>query len=402
MARVIRFNLLVLLSSLLAFSGCREDSPANGVQDLNPDFNLAVIDNVTEPSSNGIRNISLTFSDKEGNILKMNAGSAFKHLEAGYYEITGTADDRLEAVISLTSGGKEIMIEGGSIYVRKRNYEYDFLWNLSTSQGDIKCLANGKKLYFETDEYKKLTSGGTGTILSDQTIKSEHLNQVMKYTVCLPEGYDESREYPVLYILHGMDGNNNDWLNSGFSGGAMNAYASEFFKEGGREMIIVSPEGKNLFYCDGYEHGMNYMSYFFNEFIPFIENKYSIKSERSSRAIGGLSMGGYGTMYYGLLHPEMFCHIYACSAAVFGAGTTPDLLALLAAASNEDRIRELPEMTLEIGTEDFLFADNERFIKQLDGYNVAYEYITRPGTHYWDFWNACSPKIIRKSAAVFE
>ncbi len=393
---------MLMLSSLLAFTGCGEDSPVNEEKNLNPDFNLAVIDNVSDASADGLRTISMTFSDKEGNVLKMNAGSCFKHLEAGYYEVTQTVDERFEAAVSLTSGDKSFQINGGSVYIRKNNYEYDVRWDLQTSDGNIICTANDKKMYFETDEFKKLTSGGTGTVLTDQTIKSEHLNQIMKYSVCLPEGYDESRKYPVLYMLHGMDGNNNDWLNSGFAGGAMNAYASEFFKEGGKEMIIVSPEGKNLFYCDGYEHGMNYMSYFFNEFIPFIEKQYSIRSERGSRAIGGLSMGGYGTMYYGLLHPEMFCHIYPCSAAVYGAGTTPDLTKLLAEASNEGRIKDLPGITLEIGTEDFLFADNEKFVKLLDGYNVAYEYITRPGTHYWDFWNACSPKIIRKAAAAFD
>ncbi len=398
-----RIGTILMLSSLLAFSGCGEDSPVNEVSDLNPDFNLAVIENVSEPAADGLRTISITFTDKEGNELKMSAGSAFRHLEAGYYEITASVDERLEASVSLTSNGRAIAVEGGSVYVRKSNYEYDMKWELKTAEGDIICTTNGKKLYFETDEFRKLTAGGTGIILRDQTIKSENLNSIMKYTVCLPAGYDESKKYPVLYILHGMDGNNNDWLNDGFSGGAMNAYLSEFIEDGGKEMIIVSPEGRNLFYCDGYEHGMNYMSYFFNEFIPFIENEYSIRSERGSRAIGGLSMGGYGTTYYGLLHPEMFCMIYPCSAAVFGSGTTtPDVTKLLAAASTENRIKDLPEIVIEIGTEDFLFADNERFVKILDGYNVAYEYITRPGTHYWDFWNACSPKIIRKAAACFE
>ncbi len=391
-----------MLSSFIALSGCGEDSPVNELTDLNPTFNLAVIDNVSEPSADGLRTISMTFTDKEGNELKMNAISGFRHLEAGYYEIDASADDRLEASVSLTSGGKAVAVEGGSVYVRKRNYEYDLKWDLKTAQGVVTCTANGKYLYFETDTFDKLTSGGTGTLLTDLTIKSEHLNSVMKYSVLLPAGYDEKKEYPVLYILHGMWGDNNDWMKEGANGGAMNAYLSEFIEDGGTEMIIVSPEGKNLFYCNGYEHGMNYMSYFFNEFVPFIENEYSIRSERGSRAIGGLSMGGYGSLYYGLLHPEMFCHVYACSSAVSVGGAAPDLTQFLAAASSEGRIADLPELTLEIGTEDILFANNEAFIKTLNGYNVAYEYITRTGIHDWHFWNICAPKILRKTAACFE
>lgn len=75
---------------------------------------------------------------------------------------------------------------------------------------------------------------------------------------------------------------------------------------------------------------------------------------------------------------------------------------MIAEAANKGNIRELPGITLEIGTEDFLFASNETFTKILDGYFVAYEYITRAGEHTWPFWNACSPKIIRKVCSVFE
>lgn len=113
-------------------------------------------------------------------------------------------------------------------------------------------------------------------------------------------------------------------------------------------------------------------------------------------------MGGYGSLYYGLLHPEMFSHVYACSAAVSVGGAAPDLNQFIADAAASDRIRSLPELTLEIGTEDFLFSNNEAFVRTLDSYNVPYEYITRSGTHDWKFWNACSPKIIRKSLTVFE
>ncbi len=166
-------------------------------------------------------------------------------------------------------------------------------------------------------------------------------------------------------------------------------------------MIIVSPEGKNLFYCNGYVSGANYMSYFFEEFLPHIESLYSIRSERDSRAIAGLSMGGYGSLYYGLLHPEMFCHAYICSGAVIMIGNCPSLSLMLSNISGEGKIHELPELTFEIGTEDFLLPVNETFLKTMDNNNVAYEYTTRPGNHTWKFWNDCSPKILRKSAAAF-
>lgn len=75
---------------------------------------------------------------------------------------------------------------------------------------------------------------------------------------------------------------------------------------------------------------------------------------------------------------------------------------MLSAASSAGRVEALPGITVEIGTEDFLFSGNEDFVRSMDSYNVAYEYITRSGAHTWPFWNACCPKIIRKVCAAFE
>lgn len=398
----------VLLSSLLLLSGCGED---NVIQDSpgpkGLDFNLVLIDNVSEPEAGGLRMIDLTFSDKNGNSMKMRAGSGYRHLEAGWYTVTADADDRLEAEISLSLGDESVEVSGGSVFVRKNNYEYTISLELETAEGKINAMADRKRLYFDSEVYSSLSTGSDGNFLKDQQIRSEIMNTVMNYSVYLPETYDGTRKYPVLYILHGMDGSNNDWLqdNTGglwAGGGTMPSYAKEYAEQTGKELIIVAPDGENWFYCDGYNSGPKYMSYFFEEFIPYIESTYAIRAERGSRAIGGLSMGGYGSLYYGTLHPEMFCHVYACSAAVYGAGMTPQPIDFITRAVASGRDRELPGFTIEIGTEDFLFADNERFIKELDSCNIPYEYITRSGAHDWKFWNACSPKIIRKVLTIFE
>lgn len=85
----------------------------------------------------------------------------------------------------------------------------------------------------------------TGTELRDQTIESKVLGRTMKYSVYLPKGYDKSKEYPVLYMLHGADGSNNDWLN----GGKINVNASNAASEGtAPEMIVICPDcGGNNF-----------------------------------------------------------------------------------------------------------------------------------------------------------
>ena len=236
----------------------------------------------------------------------------------------------------------------------------------------------------------------TGTELRDQTIKSTVLGRTMKYSVYLPKGYDKSKEYPVLYMLHGANGSNNDWLN----GGKINANASTAASDGtAPEMIVICPDcGGDNFYCDNYKgNDIKYMTYFFTEFLPTVENLYAVKKDRASRAIGGLSMGGFGSLYYGLLHPEMFSYVYACSPATYIDGA-PNLYELLSKAD----VSKLPGITIEIGTEDFLFQSAGSFKQALDANKVPNEYITRAGTHDWPFWAACTPKIMKKLGEVWQ
>lgn len=236
----------------------------------------------------------------------------------------------------------------------------------------------------------------TGTELRDQTIKSTVLGRTMKYSVYLPKGYDKSKEYPVLYMLHGANGSNNDWLN----GGKINANASTAASDGtAPEMIVICPDcGGDNFYCDNYKgNDIKYMTYFFTEFLPTVENLYAVKKDRASRAIGGLSMGGFGSLYYGLLHPEMFSYVYACSPATYIDGA-PNLYDLLSKAD----VSKLPGITIEIGTEDFLFQSAGSFKQALDANKVPNEYITRAGTHDWPFWAACTPKIMKKLGEVWQ
>lgn len=236
----------------------------------------------------------------------------------------------------------------------------------------------------------------TGTELRDQTIKSTVLGRTMKYSVYLPKGYDKSKEYPVLYMLHGANGSNNDWLN----GGKINVNASTAASDGtAPEMIVICPDcGGDNFYCDNYNgNDIKYMTYFFTEFLPTVENLYAVKKDRASRAIGGLSMGGFGSLYYGLLHPEMFSYVYACSPATYIDGA-PNLYELLSKAD----VSKLPGITIEIGTEDFLFQSADYFKQALDANKVPNEYITRAGTHDWPFWVACTPKIMKKLGEVWQ
>lgn len=84
---------------------------------------------------------------------------------------------------------------------------------------------------------------------------SSVLNRTMNFNVYIPPSYSSnpSKKFPVMYLLHGMYGSNTDWTSMGMQAIADNA--------GGKEMVIIMPDGFNSFYLNGYQSGINYEDY---------------------------------------------------------------------------------------------------------------------------------------------
>jgi S-formylglutathione hydrolase FrmB len=223
------------------------------------------------------------------------------------------------------------------------------------------------------------------SLLSDKTINSKVLNQTMKYNIILPNDYytDVDSYYPVLYLFHGMGGNNNDWSKQG---NAKQAVQDAIATGDVAPLIVVMPDAFNTFYVDGYQNGLQYETYFWDEFLPFIEKKYRITTERENRFIAGLSMGGFGASFYTFTHPELFIYCYAMSGALEGIGSplTPSISDIIA---QYDTFDDLPGYTIDCGTADQLvFQSNQTVHEKLKTLGFEHEYISREGTHDWVFW----------------
>ena len=306
-----------------------------------------------------------------------------------WFDAEGTKQFVTEGTISITSVDG---IEGGKLYTFEGKNLTTIIGMDGNTYQSIPGTATEVKIMFVT------VLQSTGIQLHDQMMSSTVLGKKMPYSVYLPKDYFYTdKSYPVLYLLNGADSNNNDWLNQGM----VNPYASSLAADGGKDMIVVCPngcpDGVNVFYCDDYTD-YNYKTYFFDEFVPFIENAFRIKGGRENRAIGGLSMGGYGSLYYGAIHPEMFCYVYACSPLTYMDGI-PNLYDLYGAAIGGGQ--QMPGLTIEIGTGDFLFESAGYFEGFLGSMNFAHEYITRDGVHDWAFWAACTPKMLKKVSEAF-
>ena len=221
----------------------------------------------------------------------------------------------------------------------------------------------------------------------DLKMHSNSMGRDMTYSVWIPAGYDEKKTYPFLYLLHGYEDSNQNatwnrcWLDKGNA-----AYiADQYIKGGGVPMIIVMPNGLDKFYMnDGYE------DFFEKEFMAQVEKEYHCNGKR---AISGLSMGGYGTLYHALKYPSKFKYAYAMSPAV-----DVSMAQMVTDASI------LPGITIETGEDDITtkLASITPFVNAMKKKGVEIDFITRAGGHEWPFWQACLPKALVKVGNSFK
>ena len=149
-------------------------------------------------------------------------------------------------------------------------------------------------------------------------LPSRILNQTVHYCVMLPAGYDAAtggrspRLYPVLYFLHGLGDNEQSF----FKSGGWDLIEDLRQQKKTSDFLIVAPEGRGSFYINSADGRVRYSDFFIGEFIPYIESHYSIRRERTARAITGVSMGGYGALRFAFAYPELFSSVSAQSAAL--------------------------------------------------------------------------------------
>ena len=223
-----------------------------------------------------------------------------------------------------------------------------------------------------------------GKVERNHVIDSKYKNREMKYSIYLPEGYDGVKEFPVLWLIHGYGDDQNSWLDKGY----LHRFVHQYASEDGREMIIVTPDGLTDFYMGAYEN------YFFKELMPEVESKFKVKKGREYRTVAGLSMGGHGSLYYGLKYNDMFCYAYAMSPACMF-----DVKQIISGKDKAD----LPGITIETGIQDQItnLQSVENIHNTLLNEGVWHDYITRDGGHDWTFWQEALPKVLKKSGEVF-
>jgi S-formylglutathione hydrolase FrmB len=147
-------------------------------------------------------------------------------------------------------------------------------------------------------------------------LRSVILHASVKYCVFLPAGYSsasaKTQKYPVLYLLHGLGGNEQAMAVDGEWTTLQDLRRDR--KVG--DFLVVAPDGSDTFYINSMDGKVLYGDFILREFIPFIERTYRVRPERAAHGITGFSMGGYGALRTAFAHPELFGSVTAHSAAL--------------------------------------------------------------------------------------
>ncbi|TDF99625.1 alpha/beta hydrolase [Paenibacillus piri] len=235
--------------------------------------------------------------------------------------------------------------------------------------------------------------------------------------VYVPEGYDEQSEqrYPVIYLLHGMHGSESHWLQKGSAEQTLDRMMSSCQL---RKCIVVMPNdggyGQGTFYMDWYDGTGNFEQYFIYDLMPDIDKNYRTIQDMRSRAVCGLSMGGFGAFSLSLRNPGLFGAAASLSGALISGANVADNFArrdvgrmtgpvegphaksydLHRCASRRVSDMQRPALYFDCGTEDALHHMNADYHRHLDRIGYAHTYREFPGEHTWDYWTEHLPDAL--------
>jgi enterochelin esterase-like enzyme len=218
------------------------------------------------------------------------------------------------------------------------------------------------------------------------TYNSETVGTEREAIIYTPPGYAESKKYPVLYLLHGIGGDQYAWLDNGNA----NVVLDNLYAEGKIEpMIVVMPNGRamkddratgDVFADDKVQAFATFEKDLLNDLIPFVENNYPVIEDREHRALAGLSMGGGQSLNFGLANLDTFTWLGGFSSAPY----TKEPEELL---PNPQKAEEnLKVLWISCGNEDGLMRISKRTHQYLEDHDVPHIFYVEPGGHDFEVW----------------
>jgi putative tributyrin esterase len=260
----------------------------------------------------------------------------------------------------------------------------------------------GRKQAESAPDNPRLTQN---TILRDVTFHSASMGRDMQYRVVLPADVRSGEKLPVVYLLHGGGGEFRDWTNY-----------SDVARFAERRLILVMPQGDSSYYVNSATKLQDrYEEYIVNDLSLDVEARFPAATDRSNRAIAGVSMGGFGAAKLALSHPDRFRFAGGMSSAIdvprrpfsikralqwqhhrsiFGPWNSEVRKANdpFVIATRADPART-PFLFLTCGEQEGLLAANRQFEALLTKQHVKHRFTTTHGGHDWAQWNRRLPEL---------
>ena len=198
--------------------------------------------------------------------------------------------------------------------------------------------------------------------------------------VYTPPNYEKMSRLPVLYLLHGADGEDSVWTTLGRANVILDNLLAD---KKVQPMVVVMPNG----YAYGWDSGVagdkqtaDFQKDLFDDLIPWVQANYKVGTDRKQRALAGLSRGGGQTVNIGLRNLDKFSRI-----GVFSAGGNGEQFKELAA--NPDKTNaQIDLLWMAAGNDDFALAGAKRFEEFLTASKIKHMWKATPGEHTWLIW----------------
>lgn len=218
------------------------------------------------------------------------------------------------------------------------------------------------------------------------TYNSKTVGNDRKATVYTPPGFSENEKYPVLYLLHGIGGDEKEWIN----GGHPEVILDNLYADGKLEpMIVIMPNGRamkddrasgNNMAPDKVQAFATFEQDLLNDLIPYVEKNFPVLADRENRAIAGLSMGGGQSLNFGLGNLDTF-------AWVGGFSSAPNTKAPELLVPDPEKAKDMLELLwISCGDADGLLRFSARTHQYLAENDVPHIYYLETGGHDFKVW----------------
>lgn len=263
---------------------------------------------------------------------------------------------------------------------------------------DVSTLTNVFIIGGDRADFYKVNPVPHGTVFRIW-YDSPALGLERRMTVYTPAGYETSgKRYPVLYLLHGMGGDEEAWISLGRTAQILDNLIAQ---GKAKPMIVVMPNGNASQEAAPGESSRGMVpptmqlpktmegSYeqAFPEIVKFIDKNYRTIKSKSGRAIAGLSMGGFHSLHISKQYPDMFNYIGLFSAAIMPNKEVSSPIYENMEGKLKVQFDKNPALYwIAIGKTDFLYKANEEYRKLLDEKGYKYTYYESDEGHIWKNW----------------